>query len=502
MDMKKTFKFFAAALAIVAAASCAKESTDNSVNSEVETVPVILTASYDAQTKTLLGADNWVNWSDNDAIRVAYADSYGDVYLHDGIFTIDPSSNDNDPTFAAFSGNLPTNKAKKFSAIFPGQGWEGTSDGVRFSGLATQQAVVGSFDPAKHIAISEVTKGTHFTFQNACSLLKVTIGSDGVYSIKVDGTSNEIGIGKPFQYKLGTMDILKFQDWAGYDASITLSNTDSTPLLNGGTYYIVVPHVTVKNFKVSLCDASGSVLYSQSKKSDFAIVRNKIYDLGTMTVPEGPEGPGGSGDASIPEGATYIYSDGTGGTDPNPSGKTVIAVVIYNGNPKELMNDTMLPDEYCHGLAISTTSRQCAWHSTQLSSSSIPSSLKYTTTSTIKDFSKGGYTTMQEYAGTSYVVYDNGEAPSNTSGWYLGTPMEWNYILKNKDQINDLLSSVGGDIIDPQGKSTSFWLPLFYGSKPVVVYLSAGQPYYYYEDWYYIPQNTTYCHYARPIFAF
>ena len=336
MDMKKTFKFFAAALAFVAAVSCAKESTDNSVNSEVETVPVILTASYDAQTKTLLGADNWVNWSDNDAIRVAYADSYGDVYLHDGIFTIDPSSNDNDPTFAAFSGNLPTNKAKKFSAIFPGQGWEGTSDGVRFSGLSTQQAVVGSFDPAKHIAISEVTKGTHFTFQNACSLLKVTIGSDGVYSIKVDGTSNEIGIGKPFQYKLGTMDILKFQDWAGYDASITLSNTDSTPLLNGGTYYIVVPHVTVKNFKVSLCDASGSVLYSQSKKSDFAIVRNKIYDLGTMTVPEKPVLPD-------PQIGDFFYSDGSYSAEFDSS-RTVVGVVFYVGNPTE--DDTTLKTDF------------------------------------------------------------------------------------------------------------------------------------------------------------
>ena len=48
--MKKTFKFFAAALAIVAAASCAKEISNDNIQNETpaeETVHMTFSASFD-----------------------------------------------------------------------------------------------------------------------------------------------------------------------------------------------------------------------------------------------------------------------------------------------------------------------------------------------------------------------------------------------------------------------------------------------------------------------
>jgi hypothetical protein len=151
-------------------------------------------------------------------------------------------------------------------------------------------------------------------------------------------------------------------------------------------------------------------------------------------------------------------------------------------------------------LAISVSSRKCAWNSTQLSS--IPASVNLSgQTSAIADFSMGGYTATQAFGTNNYTVFANGTAPAGTSGWYLGAAKEWKYILANKDKINKLLEGVG-DAINPSQKSEAFWLPYFYSTRAAIVYISAGAPYFYYEQYYYHPTYPSYCYNARPIFAF
>lgn len=290
--MKKTFKFFAAALAIVAAASCAKEISNDNIPVEEE-VPVTFTASYDEEdgTKATLAENNFVHWTDEDAIYVYINDSYGDLYST-ATLSIDPSSNDVDPTFAAFTGNLIYNGSYSYYAVTPSTGWSFTQ--MRYdSGLGVQNAVKDSFDPAKHVAVADkARKATydHFTFHNACALLKVTLASDNVYSIKVEGTNNSgVGIGGKLYFSASDISSKNYaiSNMADGDYPyITLKNSNSTPLENGASYYIVVPHITVKNFKVSLCDANGNALVTKSKASDFKIERNKIYDLGTFELPK------------------------------------------------------------------------------------------------------------------------------------------------------------------------------------------------------------------------
>ena len=290
--MKKTFKFFAAALAIVAAASCAKEiNVDTPADDSAENVEMTFTASYDAEgeTKTVLAENNFIHWTDEDAIGVYVKDNYGSLSLSSP-FAIDPSSNDDDPTFAAFTGNLSYNSSNTYYAVAPASGW--SSSQMRYSGLAVQNAVKGTFDPSKHIALADkARKDTydHFVFHNACALLKFTLASDNVYSVKVEGAnSNGVGIGGQIQFFTSDIDSKTYaigQMSNGSAAHITLANSNSTPLEKGATYYIVVPHITVKNFKVSLCDANGNTLVTKSKASDFKIERNKIYPLGTLEVP-------------------------------------------------------------------------------------------------------------------------------------------------------------------------------------------------------------------------
>lgn len=293
--MKKTFKLFAAALAIVAAASCAKEvNVDTPVDEpSTETVHMTISASFDVEgeTKTVLAENNLVHWTDEDAIRLFYTYDTYDWYLNDGVFSIDPASNDADPTFAVFSGD--TKPSKKYYAVSPAAGWSAPSYMYfQYDGLHTQNAVKDSFDPTKHLAMSVNTSGDVFKFQNACALLKVKVVGENVYSIKVDGAvgvmddyySTPIGIGMPIRFRPGSIDLYQFNYTYGHSSSIVLAN-GANPLENGATYYIVVPHFTVKNFNVSLCDANGNALVTKSKASDFKIERNKIYDLGTLEVP-------------------------------------------------------------------------------------------------------------------------------------------------------------------------------------------------------------------------
>lgn len=486
--MKSTLKYFAAAFAIVAAAACSKEHNDD-LGIELETKYLTISASHESQTKTLLGVDNWANWSDEDAICLFYKDNkYGDLYMNDDVLTIDPTSNDSDPTKAIFSGNATV--AKNYYAAYPSSGWQAKSNlYLEFQGLNSQVATKNSFDPQKHIALSVNSKDNHFFFQNACALLKVTVGFDNVYSIKVDGSiSDDIGFGIPFTFRPGELDINGFSYYIGnYNPTITLSNADPTiPLENGATYYIVVPHTTVSDFKVSLSDENGNIIYSKKKASNFTIERNKIYDLGILKK-------------EPPKVGDYFYSNGTYSAELDKS-KTVAGVIIFTGNPKEKFNDSALPDQYCNGLVISTSSRKCAWNSTQLSS--IPASVKLSgSTSAIADFSMGGYTATQAFGTNNYTVFANGAAPDGTSGWYLGAANEWKYILANKDTINKSLEGVG-DAINPSQKSESFWLPYFYSTRAAIVYISGGAPYFYYEQYYYRPDLSSYCYNARPIFAF
>ena len=297
--MKKTFKFFAAALAIVVAASCAKESANT--NNE-KTSLMTFSASIDPETaqatndtpqvKTSLNTENKaVHWSDNDAIGVFYKDrNY--LKFNGNSLSINPESNNEDPTYATFSGNVVSSNT--YYAVHPAKGWNvqsgSTDDYLCFDGLRSQNAVLNSFDSDKHISLTKSTSGDHFDFVNACALAKVKIsGFSNVYSIKIDGNVTSSGNGAYTEGSIGGNLWFKQNEAVVYRAiknnshnSIILSNADGSPLQDGGTYYIVLPVCKIGNFKLSLLDKNGGELQSISKASEFNVERNKIYNLGEI----------------------------------------------------------------------------------------------------------------------------------------------------------------------------------------------------------------------------
>lgn len=282
----KTLKFFAAALAIVAAASCAKEpnANDGTLNDEVQKVHMVFSASVDPETKTTLN-DHTVEWTVSDKIVIYGSDPYrgitGMTYEDlQGTFSVVSGSLSDDKTFADFEGDIVP--SDKYFALYPASGWSSTITNYKyqFSGLANQNAVKGSFDPSKHVMVANTLEDGHFKFRNVCALAKVTVAADEIYSILVTGTASYGAIGGPFAWNAKDFTFIEVGGSSLH--SITLSNSDGSALENGATYYIVLPLHTISGFTVSICDKSGVVVGSKSKASDFTVERNKIYDLGSI----------------------------------------------------------------------------------------------------------------------------------------------------------------------------------------------------------------------------
>ena len=289
--MKKTFKFFDAALAIVAAASCAKEISNDNIqngNPAEETVHMTFSASIDAEedTKTALNG-KVVEWKESDNIKLFKNDYYPSV---SGICAVVAGTISQDKKFADFEGDLVP--STDYIAAYPADWYVdryGTPYRIDFPGLAEQVAVENSFDSSKHLMIANsLSDDNHFQFKNVCALAKVTIGTDDVYSVIVEGKSQfstygDYGsIGGALGCK--TNDLSWYAINSNQVHSITLKNEDGSALRKGATYYIVLPACTIKNFTLSVCDQNGNVLGSKSKASDFVVERNKIYDLGTLKV--------------------------------------------------------------------------------------------------------------------------------------------------------------------------------------------------------------------------
>lgn len=284
----RTIKFFAAALAIVAAVSCTKEneSVNDHPNNEQEKVHMIFSASVDPETKTTL-SDHVVQWTESDKIKLFKNAYYPEVV---GDATIIGESISDDKTFASFEGEVIP--SANYASAYPGDLWNtdyyATAFRIDFQGLAEQNAVKGAFDPDKHLMVATTLTNGNFQFRNVCALAKVTIGRTGVYSIKIDGKSQS---GSSDSGSIGGVMGWKISDfvWTPISSSnvhtITLSNADGTPLENGATYFVVIPACVIRDFKVSICDQNGNTIGTKSKSSNFEVERNKIYDMGSFGIP-------------------------------------------------------------------------------------------------------------------------------------------------------------------------------------------------------------------------
>lgn len=476
----KTIKYFAAALAIVAAASCSKEPipNDNSDNTEPVLVHKVFTASLetdsDPDSKTTLHTDGKsVHWTAGDQIKVIAND--GRAYKGTLLSIVENSIKDD---FASFSGGVY--EANSYRAIYPASSYDEANlntfaDRYCFvaNTLANQYAVENDFSQTSfgcsNIAISTTSDNEHFYFQNINAILQFQIGDEGVYSVVVssskatsgsDGTLGEKGLGAVLNYKPS-----KNVSWVSDGTtSITFKCKDGSALSTGVDYYITIPAVTIEGLKLTFKDANGNVLFSNTKASSFTANPNTIYSLGTLSKPVLPD----------PKVGDYFYSDGTYGSEYNSN---AVGIVFYVGDPTA--DDSYLKADYpscTHGLVMDLEDEWSYRSSPEANFESILSwdrpdgyasvnpndwtnfrnlSVGYALTRTVKKYSEVNNALLPTTGHEAVVLELNAKTNvSGTSGWYVPSCGEYDKIYA----AIDVLTQSGVDHkLDVSRYYSTFW---------------------------------------------
>lgn len=532
--MKKSIIFLAA---IAAFFSCAKDNSVNNTTAE-KTFSVTLTASAptsedapspaSADTKTTLVDGNnkkFVHWSPGDAIKVLFFPNRTNSNIitgPSGVLTskLDVASGEatfstNSWSWAGIPHDIVYNDQRKSRlaatgvAVYPytatavsnkptsSTGAELNSE-ISFVLPEAQNAVLGNIESELNFSYADVNRDsfistidngteTKLRFKNACALIELTMPSEmpKVTSISISSNDKVALTGK------GSLKLNYYQDVV--EGGITVTEgagvvlNSSTEFEAGKTYYAVVwPGTHTSGLTIEFTAEDGTVATKTTPAVTLNAAKIKPY-----TFNKGLEFI-----APVQEEFDYIYADGSTGNEVNSN---IVGVVIFRGNPKEKFNDTDLPDQYCNGLAISLKPTSVYFHKSDInvSDSDLVLSSKPT-----KNYNIGGYTVMNKWKSVANLVLytsNYGTLSSNNSGWYHGTPKEWDYIFNNLSPINEKITAAGGDAIN-LSTSNTYLLPLI---KNTQIVWKVGYSYgYYAKDEYWQFNSNYYMHNARPIFAF
>lgn len=310
----KTLKFFAAALATVAVASCVEvednpTGDNNRDESPVELVDVSFFATIDSpsdptapESKTTLAGDGVsVHWSAGDEINVfpfTGIDRYGSKSPYNGeSFTINQESISDG--FAKFVGQMPSGSTI-YRAIYP---FASINKGDCYGNiypfnnntLAIQNAVANNFSTAtasdntynSNIAIAlDTPDGGTFKFKNMLAHFKFQVMVSGiktiVFSAKVaDADGDECNLG-------GTLKYIPAQEG---DGKFDITDTGTTPITitNSGadfevgtTYYVAIPALPMSGLIVVGKNSAGDDMFQFNRTSQFDPASNTIYNLGSF----------------------------------------------------------------------------------------------------------------------------------------------------------------------------------------------------------------------------
>ena len=242
------------------------------IKEESKLVPMTFTATQEnnAETRSALNSENKVVWQENDAISIF--DGAGNQQ-----FTLTGAA-----TEGIFSGNA-SSTATKFTAVYPYTegatlGEDGSVSGITLP--AEQTATAGSFDPnaALMMAVSTTDKKYNLDFKNAVSLVKVTT-EFACKSIVLSANENIAGTGK-LTYNSGEPSIT-FE--SNQSQTVTLKPATDGDVIEAGTYYIVVPSITLNGFTITFTDENDKEYTRKSTKSN-TFNRSRIKDLGEFAT--------------------------------------------------------------------------------------------------------------------------------------------------------------------------------------------------------------------------
>ena len=288
--MKKFFALSAAALAIFATA-CNKElapETEISGNK----VKMTLTVNAPAETRTALEDGVNVVWQEGDAITV-----FGSETSNSNGYKFTIKSGVGSAT-ATFEGEIAEDDISEvFYAVYP-------AVAVRPASLKSgeieldkslgevQTAVKDGYDPDYAVLAGIVSADNKVTFLHGMAYFKLTVGTEGVYSINLKTSNTRFG-GRPV-YEVSSDEGFGIKPSAIRNAedNITLKPASGT-FEKGATYYIPVPvkDSKLRELTVSYAfDEEGTAVESISTeaKSNENLELGKVYNLGTPPIEQNP----------------------------------------------------------------------------------------------------------------------------------------------------------------------------------------------------------------------
>lgn len=265
--MKKINIFIIAAVSFVTLAACAKiseipvsESGDNN------TGIVKLTGTFDSAspiTRTVLTAENKVEWIAGDAITI-----------FDGDSNVKATTSDSGAT-ASFSASLTT--TGPWYAVYPYYSKASISKSVISTTLPKdQKAVNGTFDDDLNIAVA-LSEDNHLAFKNVLGLVKFTVGKDNIKKVTLRGNNAEVLAGGiTVDYNSGN-PIWTETEGVRY---ITLAPASGT-FANGGTYYFaVLPQTFSNGFSLNFENNAG-VSFVVETTNEAVLTRSGILNIKT-----------------------------------------------------------------------------------------------------------------------------------------------------------------------------------------------------------------------------
>lgn len=274
----KKYICFAAALAIVGAASCNKELVDNNAPEVPEVKIATLTATIgEPDTKTTLAAPedahtsgSAVHWAAEDALSVFGGES-------NVKYTIKTEEDvDYTPAATAVFEGTELAVAEGYYALYPYTESATLEEGVIKGAVlpAIQTAVAGNIPAGSALAVAYTEDRETINFKNVATIIGFTL---------TEAAEKVVFVAKGGEAIAGTIDVTINEGLPTYTVQeetginkVTLNN------LAAGTYYFtILPDVTL---------AQGYEFYigeelAKSKADELTLVRSKVYSLGEVKVP-------------------------------------------------------------------------------------------------------------------------------------------------------------------------------------------------------------------------
>ena len=304
----KTNKYILVAFAVLAMAACTKLDENGRLNQE-ETPTDVQTVSFkavlgddsgDPASKSVIGSNGSGKpqnfWEDGDEITV-YSGNGVSASMDGYKFSTTLLANSSEADFEYNGGDWT--EGTGYLAIYPAAtaartvNFTGEGDVYKMAAVDVPQyqtLVAGSFDKAAAVATAYTT-GNTFSFKNAVALIKFRVSDSDIKggSIVVDNADHISG---RFRADLSTTE--------PYLPTLTVYSTNgvtqhnfveftidgSTNLSTGVDYYVAVrPTALTSGFKVYL---NGNLVKSFTSVQVERFARNKVYNLGTLSVPGSP----------------------------------------------------------------------------------------------------------------------------------------------------------------------------------------------------------------------